>query len=213
MKLRIDLHVHTVYSRDSLIQIEEILPRCRAAGLDGLAVTDHETLEGGRRAAEMCKGLIVIPGMEIETSKGHVLALNVTSPVKESPVFSETIESIHESGGIAVIAHPFSLLRPLIDVDALTASDLDAVEVANAASFPYSLTMRMSTALAKRLNLPMTGGSDAHLPFLIGRSYTIVDSDSTEVSDIAEAVREGRTEVRGVGVTLKERALKIVRHR
>jgi len=211
LKFRIDLHVHTVYSRDSFIEIEELAPRCQAAGLDGLAITDHENLEGGLRAAERCRDIVVIPGMEIETSKGHVLALNVASPVRENLSFSETIEGIHELGGIAVVAHPFSLLKPLIDVDAFVTSDLDAVEVANAVSFPYSLTTRMSTALAKRLNLPMTGGSDAHLPSLIGRSYTVVDSDSREVSDIVEAVRKGWTEVRGTGVTLKERVQKIIK--
>jgi hypothetical protein len=211
LKLRIDLHVHTNYSRDSLIKIEELVPRCRAAGLDGLAVTDHENLEGGRKAAEKCKEILVIPGMEIETPSGHVLALNVTGPVKRGLSLSETIKSIHELSGIAVIAHPFSLLKPLIDVNALTASDLDAVEAANASSFPYSLTSRMSTALAKRLNLPMTGGSDAHLSSFIGRSYTVVDSDSKEISDIIEAVRKGRTEAKGEGVTLKERALKIIK--
>jgi len=209
LKLRIDFHVHTVCSRDSLIQIEELVPRCRATGLDGLAVTDHDTLEGALRAMKRCKDIIIIPGMEIETSEGHVLALNVRKVVKKSPDFSETIENIHELGGIAVIAHPFSILKPIVDVDILSTSSLDAVEVANATSFPYSLMMRKSKTLAERLGLPMTGGSDAHFSTVIGRSYTVVDSDSREVSDILEAVREGRTEVVGGGITLKERIIKV----
>lgn len=209
MKLRIDFHLHTVYSRDSLIEIEDLVPRGRAAYLDGLAVTDHNTLNGAHRAMRKCMDLTIIPGMEIETSEGHVLALNVTKVVKKSPDFSETIENIHELGGIAVIAHPFSLLKPLVDVDILATSGLDAVEVANATSFPYSLMTRKSKILAKRLGLPMTGGSDAHLSTVIGRSYTIVDSDSGDVSDILEAVRKGRTEVGGVGITLKERVTKV----
>jgi len=209
LKLRIDFHLHTVYSRDSLIEIEDLVPRGRAAYLDGLAVTDHNTLNGAHRAMRKCMDLTIIPGMEIETSEGHVLALNVTKVVKKSPDFSETIENIHELGGIAVIAHPFSLLKPLVDVDILATSGLDAVEVANATSFPYSLMTRKSKILAKRLGLPMTGGSDAHLSTVIGRSYTIVDSDSGDVSDILEAVRKGRTEVGGVGITLKERVTKV----
>jgi len=209
LKLRIDFHLHTVYSRDSLIEIEDLVPRGRAAYLDGLAVTDHNTLNGAHRAMRKCTDLTIIPGMEIETSEGHILALNVTKVVKKSPDFSETIENIHELGGIAVIAHPFSLLKPLVDVDILATSGLDAVEVANATSFPYSLMTRKSKILAERLGLPMTGGSDAHLSTVIGRSYTIVDSDSRDVSDILEAVRKGRTEVGGVGITLKERVTKV----
>jgi len=209
LKLRIDLHVHTNYSIDSLIEIEELVPGCRGAGLDGLAVTDHDTLEGAHRAMKRCKDIVIIPGIEIETSEGHVLALNVRKVVKKNPDFSETIENVHALGGIAVIAHPFSILKPVVDVDAFSASGLDAVEVANATSFPYSLMMRKSKILAERLGLPMTGGSDAHLSTVIGRSYTVVDSDSRDVSDVLEAVKDGRTEVVGGGITLKERIIKV----
>jgi len=211
LKLRIDFHVHTNYSIDSTIEIEELVPRCRAVSLDGLAVTDHDTLEGARKAMKRCKDIIVIPGMEIETSKGHVLALNVTKVVKKDPDFLETIENVHELGGIAVIAHPFSILKPLVDVDTLSASGLDAVEVANATSFPYSLMMRKNKTLAEKLGLPMTGGSDAHFSTVIGRSYTVVDSDSKDISDILEAVGEGRTDVVGGRITLKERIIKVIK--
>lgn len=213
MKLQIDLHVHTVYSKDSLIEIEDLVPQCRAAGLDGVAVTDHETMEGGWRAAERCGDVLVIPGMEVETQEGHILALNVAKPVERRLGFTETIERISKLGGTAVIAHPFSLLRPLLDVDVLAASKPDAIEVANAASFPYSWMLRINKALAERFNLPMTGGSDAHIPETIGRSYTVVDSDSRDVSGVLEAIREGRTEVRGKGITLQERLLKILKWR
>ncbi|MFB0543676.1 MAG: CehA/McbA family metallohydrolase [Candidatus Bathyarchaeia archaeon] len=213
MKLRIDLHVHTVYSKDSLIEIEGLVPRCRAAGLDGVAVTDHETLEGAWRAAERCGDLLVIPGMEVETQEGHILALDVERPVERRLGFRDTIERIDELGGTAVVAHPFSLLKPLLDVDVLAASKPDAIEVANAASFPYSWMLRINKALAERFNLPMTGGSDAHIPETIGRSYTVVDSDSRSISDILEAIREGRTEVRGRGITLQERLMKILKRR
>ena len=219
MKLRIDLHVHTVYSRDSLIEIGDLVPGCRASGLHGVAVTDHGTLEGGLRAAENCGDIVVIPGMEIETRRGHILALNVAEPVAGDLGFARTIERIHELGGVAVFAHPFSLLKPLsllrlmLYVDALRSSSPDAVEVANAASFPYSRMLGISTTLAERHNLPMTGGSDAHIPQTIGRSYTVLDSDSREVSDIIEAVREGRTEVGGGGITLRERLLKSLKLR
>jgi len=213
LRLRIDLHVHTVYSRDSLIEIEDLVPRCRAEGLDGLAVTDHGTLEGGWRAAERCREIVVIPGMEVETPSGHILALNVERPVEEGLSFVEAVERIHELGGLAVVAHPISLLRPLLDVDVLRASRPDALEVVNAASFPHSWMARINRALAMKLGLPMTGGSDAHIPQAIGRAYTVIDSDSRSVSDILEAVREGRTEALGGGITLRERLLKVLKMR
>ena len=211
LRLKIDLHVHTIYSKDSLIKIEDIVPRCKALGIDGIAVTDHETLKGGVIAVEKCAEILVIPGMEIETQQGHVLGLNLEKRVKGGLSFIETIKRIKELGGTAIIAHPYSLIRPLLDVDILIASKPNAIEVANAASFPYSWMLRINQALASKVNLPMTGGSDAHIPQTIGRAYTLVDSDSRDVSDILKAVREGRTDVQGRGITLQERFQKIIK--
>jgi predicted metal-dependent phosphoesterase TrpH len=86
---------------------------------------------------------------------------------------------------------------------------LSAVEVANAAQFPYRWMLRKNSELAERLALPKTGGSDAHIPETIGRAYTIIEADSFEVDDVIRAIEQGRTEPRGSGITLSERLKKL----
>lgn len=211
MKLVLDLHVHTCYSQDSFIGIEELLPRSRAAGIDGVAVTDHETLEGSLRAREVFRDFLVIPGIEIETLNGHVLGLDVEKPVRNLLGLEETVREIHGQGGLAVIAHPFSFLKPKLSYPQLQASQLDAVEAVNSGSFPFSSMSRRNRDLASLLSLPVTGGSDAHIPQVIGRAYTVVDTRSSDISDVVEAIRQGRTEALGYHVTFQERVIKSLR--
>lgn len=189
MRLKIDLHVHTRYSYDSTITLDEIVAYSKKRGLDGVAITDHDVVGGAVRLAQKVKELVVIPGVEVTTSHGHVLALNITKPIPTELSPSETIQIIHEAGGIAVAAHPtvfYKGLRGHVN------SNFDAVEVVNASAFPFFLSTYQSHKLAVRFDLPQTAGSDAHYASEIGFAYTVVDADP-EVDEIVHAIKKGAT--------------------
>ena len=209
LKLKLDLHIHSVYSNDSLNTIDEIVNGVRQKGLHGYALTDHDTIEGHSEALRKKADLIVIPAMEITAKNCHVLAYDPNEPIPMGLSIGETVDRIHEQGATAVLAHPFGIPRSWISVRSVKVTKLDAIEVANAAQVPYKLIMKLNRDLAESMGLPETGGSDSHLPSNIGRAYTIVDSPSTEVEDVLKSIREGRTEVEGSGTGLLERLKKL----
>lgn len=205
MKLRIDLHLHTAYSRDGYISVEEAFRRCRAVGLDGFALTDHDTIEGVKMAEGIKGDHLLIPGLEVTAAGGHILALNISEPIPPRLSMPETVERIREQGGISILAHPSSPLKTFLGEREIAEAGFTAIEVANSMSLPYNWTFRRNLKIAERLSLPKTGGSDAHIPEVIGRAYTIIDADSRDTEDVIRAIGRGYTEPSGGGVTLKER--------
>lgn len=187
-----DLHVHTAVSPCSRNAPSDVIEAARRADLDGVAVTDHDTVAGGERVAAMAPDdLDVIVGAEITTSEGHLLALDVgeTPPVGTDPL--DAIEFVHDQGGVAILAHPFDRLRQVYesDLDAI-ASAVDAVEVRNSRCLRRRYNRR-AAEFARQHDLPMTGGSDGHFRMEIGRARTHAEAP------ILDAIREGRTEPAG----------------
>jgi len=205
LKLKVDLHIHTQYSRDGLMTLEEAFRRCRSAGLDGLALTDHDTMEGVKRVSGSAGGLIFIPGLEVTAEGGHILALNISELIPPRLPLSETVERVREQGGIAILAHPSSPLKSFLSLEEIAEAGFTALEVANSMSFPYKWALRRNAGIADRLRLPKTGGSDAHIPEAVGRAYTLIESESPDPDDVIRAIMGGRTEPLGAGITLKER--------
>jgi len=188
LALKIDLHVHTCYSHNGIATPKQLVAYSKKRGLDGVAITDHDTIQGALRLVND-KELMIIPGVEVSTLQGHVLALNVTEPIPPQLSVLETIEKIHELGGIAIAAHPSVMLKGL-RMHACRGLDFDAVEVINSAAFPFSLSTYLNRKMAVNLNLPQTGGSDAHYALEIGCAYTLIDADP-ERDEIAGAIRRG----------------------
>jgi len=205
LRLRLDLHIHTDHSLDSRISVDEVILRCKSVGMHGFAVTDHDTLSGVAEAMEKGGDLIVIPGMEVSARGGHILALDVSEPIPAGLSMAETVEKIDDQGAIAIIAHPYSVFRTWVNSTEIKAAGFNAVEVANAAQFPYGWMLKKNAALAERLGLPETGGSDAHSPEMVGRAYTVVEADSPEVEDVIRSIRRGYTEAWGRGISLFDR--------
>jgi len=189
LPLKIDLHVHTCYSEDAATTLEEVVTHAKRRGLDGIAVTDHGTVAG---ALELLKSgdLLVIPGIEIETPCGHILGLNVTQAIPQGLSAAEAIERIHESGGLAVVAHPFTAFKSRWKSKVLSSLKVDAIEVKNSSNFPFVLSTYLNERLAARLNLPQTAGSDAHIPQAIGTAYTLIEADSA-LEEIVQAIKRG----------------------
>ena len=188
LSLKIDLHVHTCYSMDAGTTPKEVVAYSKKRGLDGVAITDHDTLKGALRLTNQEK-IIVIPGTEITTLDGHILALNVHEEIPPKMTLSETIRRVHELGGIAVAAHP-KIIYKGIGRQITSPLGFDAIEVINSSAFPFFFSTYQSRKLALQMGLPETAGSDAHYPFEIGLAYTIVDADS-EVDEVVHAIKRG----------------------
>jgi predicted metal-dependent phosphoesterase TrpH len=196
LSLKIDLHVHTRFSLDSSITIKELVFYSRLRGLDGVAVTDHDSLFRPREL-EAIKDLLIIPGAEITTDQGHVLAINPNTLVDSGLSFAETVDAIHDADGLAILAHPTAFFKG-IAVRQLE-QKWDAVEVINASAVPFSFSVRKNRRLATQLDLPQTGGSDAHYAPEIGMAYTCIDG-ARDRDDVIEALRRGAVTPCGRGI-------------
>jgi len=209
--VRLDLHNHTCYSPDSRVDPADLVRRSRALGLDGLALTDHNSIAGVRRATEAAAGLpgfLVIPGMEISTAEGHVLAFGVSHPIPRDLSPSETAERIAGDGGVAVAAHPYRFWSGLGERSTLSAK-FAAYEVRNAR------TSRAANERAERLaagqNVGRTGGSDSHFLREHGRAFTILDAGPSSLGTVLEAIASGRTSAEGVDRGPKETAVYVTK--
>jgi hypothetical protein len=176
-------------------------------GLDGVAITDHDTLTGALRIART-REIIIIPGVEVSTSQGHILAFNVSSPIPRNLRPCKTIRIIHEMGGIAVAPHPVTIYKDGIGEKLVSVLDFDAVEVINSTSFPFFLSTNFSRRLATRLKIPQTAGSDSHLPETIGSAYTLIESDPDK-DEIIQAIKRGKTIPCGKPIPLTKRIKKM----
>ncbi len=198
--LTVELHVHSAHSYDGRDPVDTLMARAAEVGLDAIAITDHDEIAGSREAEELADeyGLIVIPGLEVSSAAGHVLALGVDELVPPDLSFRETVDRIHELGGIAVVPHPFQESRSgvlaTISTDELLAAD--AIEVYNSRLLTGRAN-RKAARFARRNNIPMTAGSDAHISEMVGQATTTVDTDERSVDAILEAIEEGRTTVEG----------------
>ena len=182
------MHIHTHYSYDSTITPKELVTFAKKRGLDAVAVTDHDTVEGALKMS-MYEGFLVIPGIEVTSKGGHVLGLDVHERIQPMLDVHTTIQKIHEAGGIAIAAHPTALYRGKLR-NRIT-REFDAVEVINASSIPFSFSNRINRKLAEEFNLPQTGGSDAHYAPEIGMAYCKVEA-SPEKEEIVAAIKSGR---------------------
>jgi predicted metal-dependent phosphoesterase TrpH len=187
LRVKIDLHVHTHHSYDSLITPEELVYYARRRGLDAVAVTDHDRVDGALKIAKETD-FLVVPGIEVSSLNGHILGLNVQETIPRRLGVDETVDRIHEVGGIAVACHPTAFFKESLAKH--TNSKFDAVEVINASAFPFNYSVKHSQRLASRLGLSRVAGSDAHYGPEIGCAYTFVDAD-LGADEIAKAIRKG----------------------
>jgi predicted metal-dependent phosphoesterase TrpH len=111
MELKLDLHVHSVYSPDSFNSIDEINNRIREQGFDGYALADHDTLKGLDEAHKKSGGLVFIPAMEVSARRAHVVTLDPIEIVPAGLSLPETVDLIHDQGATAILAHPYGFPR------------------------------------------------------------------------------------------------------
>jgi predicted metal-dependent phosphoesterase TrpH len=201
-----DLHIHTVYSYDGTASVPAVLARAKQVGLDVIAITDHDEIRGALKAFELAPqfDIEVIPGIEITTAEGDLLALFVTQPIKPGYSLIETILHVGEAGGICIAPHPMARgagMKSLSGPSILRALDhpvasriLIGIETYNATALD-----RESNLLAQKLweECPRTaqvGNSDAHYLQAIGLGATEFLGDTA--AHLLDALWIGATDVR-----------------
>ncbi len=200
--MKLDLHLHSSFSPDAINSPEAI---CRAAlrkGLDGIALTDHDTTAGWeamQRAAERA-GLLFIRGEErkvIEAGKvvGEVLCLFLRAPVR-SHSLTEILAEVEGQGGLVVAAHPFDYRRPALGRSRALYEygGRIAVETLNGRSYTGQGN-REAAACATAHGLPQTAGSDAHTPFEVGNAC--VEAEAGTLDDLKRAILSRQARIHG----------------
>jgi predicted metal-dependent phosphoesterase TrpH len=190
-----DLHTHTrfFHGRQELgdrfdpVGYQLLMGAARLRGLDGVATTNHDYYTAFSDGA----GVASLPGIEITTTRGHLLVVGPDPPTetKRGELTPEAAVALaHEQGCAAILAHPFrnSTVR---DIDDLA---VDAIEV----NGKHPRTREWVTRIAEERDLPLVGGSDAHYPVEVGRAYTEIDADELTPRSVVEAIRDGRVDAK-----------------
>ena len=190
--MRFDLHIHTRYSYDCLLSLEQLAATVRRRGLDGIAVLDHDEIEGAVRLREWAPFQVVV-GEEIGTEHGGIGALFLTERIPPHLSAEETIARIRAQGGLVFILHPLARGTPgKIQTAKLhqIIGQVDLIEGYNART-PLSTDDRHARELAARRGIPVAAGSDAHFRCEVGRAWTEMDGFSTAHEFLA-SVRRAR---------------------
>ncbi len=199
-----DIHMHTIYSYDGTATVPSVLAQARSIRLDVIAITDHDEIRGALQALDLATkyDIDVIPGVEITTADGDLLALNVTDKIPRGLPVGETLLRVEQAGGVAVAPHPmaggmgmkslgwYSIWKAAHDPQ--TAKTLVAIETYNATALD-TFSNEYSAVLANSLGLPKTGSSDAHVLEAIGLGATEFRGHSA--ADLLAALRNKQTQV------------------
>jgi predicted metal-dependent phosphoesterase TrpH len=184
-RYKVDFHSHTGHSKDSLCPAPDLLAAAVRRGLAGLAVTDHDTVDGAlqalalvERQPERYPGLTIIPGEEVKTREGELIALYIRETIPPRLTPEETVRRIRDLGGLVFVPHPFDRVRgSRLTAAALDriADTVDGIEVFNARTTLTGDNHRALT-FARTHGLLQTAGSDAHVAWEVGHAFVELDT-------------------------------------
>lgn len=163
---------------DAVSEPWEVVRSAERRGLDIVCVTDHDTIRGAKKAASGSSDVEVVVGEEVSTADGEIIGLFLTESVPRNLTAEETIDRIHDLGGVAIAPHPFSAHCSSV-ADKLVDLKLDGVELFNAFhrdGYANDIAQKM----CEDLPMAKTGGSDAHAPMMVGDGYTTFDGTTGE---------------------------------
>jgi predicted metal-dependent phosphoesterase TrpH len=199
MPYKIDLHCHSFFSGDGVSSPESLIAAARKKGLDGFALTDHNTSDGirymydkglAREDGQPVDNFLVVPGVEVTTDEGHLLCLGVILPFLKGMPAQEVCQIVHAMSGLTIPPHPYDLFRAGIREAVLDTLAIDALEVFNAAT-TFKRYNKRAFDYAQRRKLPMTAGSDAHHEAAIGTAYTILDAPELTTAAVLAQIKRG----------------------
>jgi predicted metal-dependent phosphoesterase TrpH len=199
-----DLHIHTLYSYDACASVVAVLKRARRIGLDVIAITDHDEIRGALKALDLAHhfDIEVIPGTEVTTADGDLLAFNITKKIPRGLPLIDTILLVGDLGGYCIAPHPMAGGIGMKSLSAL--SILTALHNPNATGILLGIETYNATALdrmsnhsahtlAEQLGIARTGSSDAHMSRAIGLGATLFEGHTA--TDLLRALRDGKTKI------------------
>ncbi|HEY9325579.1 MAG TPA: PHP-associated domain-containing protein [Candidatus Limnocylindria bacterium] len=204
---RADLQLHSDLG-DGLASPEAILDAAERVGLDVIALTDHDDIRGAFLlrdiAARRSSPVEIVPGVEVTTRSGHLLALWIEDEIQMFATLAETISRIHRAGGVAIVPHPLSYLTFSVGEGALraltAATDplvhIDGIETRNPSYAGRVRAARSVWLNEKVLHVAATGSSDAHHSNLVGTAWTEFDGNDGDALRRAIADRTTRPDGR-----------------
>jgi len=188
--LRVDLHLHSSYSHDGQSSLAQLIERCRERGLDRIALTDHNTVEGALALQRLEPGLAIV-GEEVKAQPGEVIGLFVTGPLPPYLPAREVMDLIHEMGGLVYVPHPFDRHRSNFSAERLLelADRIDIIETYN----PWcdAAANRAAVRFATDLDKVAATGSDSHSARELGRSWMEME-EYTSPQDFLRKLRDAR---------------------
>ena len=191
--MKLDMHVHTCYSADGSVEPKDYLKIAKKNGVDGFAITDHNEVAGAKKAFELAKNfndILVVRGVEVSTSEGHILGYGITEKIPRGLSPTETIERITEAGGVAVAAHPYRRAAGLGE-EVVKRVKFSSIETLN-----HRSTQReneRASQLASTLKASTTGGSDAHFTKELGLAATEFKIECRNDDDILQQIAKKQT--------------------
>jgi predicted metal-dependent phosphoesterase TrpH len=199
--MKIDLHCHSYYSNDGISSPENLIKTALKKGLDGIALTDHDTTKGWKEAIEAAKKLnaVLILGEEIKIKEngktvGEILGYFLKEEIKaKGKSVEEVINEIKKQDGIAIIAHPFHWRKPFRELERYK-NLADGIEVFNSRSQTKRGNQK-SLDFAKKNNLAMTAGSDAHHSSEVGDAY--IEANVKNLEELREAILKKEIKISG----------------
>lgn len=188
--MRVDLHLHSHYSHDGRSSLKELVERCSEIGLDRIALTDHNTVEGALALARLAPELAIV-GEEAKTREGEMIGLFITGRLPPYMPAEDVMDLIHEMGGLTYVPHPLDRHRAHFSPERLVelADRIDIIETYNAWCEPAA--NQAAAQLAKDLGKVFATGSDAHAASELGRSWMEIDEYATP-QDFLEKLRNAR---------------------
>lgn len=200
-----DIHVHqNRHSSDSQMDIYKGIEYAKTIGLDGICITDHDNLGLRPLAEKLSKdsGIQIIVGVEIYTLDGDLLCYGIDEIPKERLSAQATIDFVRERGGVCIAAHPYRHNRRGLEDVLYDVKGLSGIEGYNGRT--KTEDNMKAVHVAKTLNIPVSGGSDAHTVGELGNFVTVFDRPIESESGFVEAIRAGAFYSSSMGVNKGE---------
>ena len=180
------------YSKDSFLALPQMVEIAREKGLDGICITDHDSMGLKDTASEYTKrtGFPVFMGIEFYSLQGDILAFGIDEYPKERINAQDFIDMVNAHGGITISAHPFRNNRRGLEEHLDAVKGITAIEVLNGSTLPDATAK--AEEYSKKLGLPATGASDCHVTEKVGVYATYFPDDIKSTDDLCRAVRAGR---------------------
>ena len=187
--MKIDLHVHTNYSADSIIKPRDLASKSERLGIIP-AITDHNTMCSIREMTNL--GAAFIPGEEIRTERGDLIGLFIYEKIPKKTSFASALDSIHEQGGLSLLPHMFDTSRSGVIPEKDEIKKIDIVEAFNSRCLDASFNEK-ADRFADEHKIPKAAGSDCHFLFEFGSTYAEVpDFDLEQPRSLMKSLSNAR---------------------